>query len=161
MVRKTTKQQKKKNKTAISVWALHDLQEQACPSDLFLFYPDVEEEIEHATAAKLEEFIVMKTKLINNSVSKWANWATSKVKPIIEWIETGGKNNRAALERLEKNIETISDTKLTRNHRRKRRKRTVQYITHWDRCLWVVLYPLRTTCTDHWGGSYIYSNSRN
>ena len=45
----TTKQQKRKSKAAISVWAR--------PNDPFLFYPDVEEGIEYTTAAKLEEFI--------------------------------------------------------------------------------------------------------
>ena len=46
----------------------------------------------------------MKARPINNSVSKWAEGATSKVKSIIEWIKikTEGKNNRAALDRLEK-----------------------------------------------------------
>ena len=48
-----TKQQKRKAKAATSVRALHDLQEQAHPSDSFLFYLDVEEEIKYATAAKL------------------------------------------------------------------------------------------------------------
>ena len=59
---KATKQQKRKDKAAIGVQALHNLQEQARPSDSFLFYSDVEEEIEHATAAKLEAFIFMKTR---------------------------------------------------------------------------------------------------
>ena len=65
-----TKQQKKNTKAAISVRALHDLQDIARPSDLFIFYPDVEEEIEQTTAAKLEGFIAMKTKPIHNNVSK-------------------------------------------------------------------------------------------
>ena len=96
------KQQKRKSKATISIWALHDLQEQARPSDSCLFYPDVKEEIKHVTAAKLEGFIAMKTRPIHNSVSKWADQARSKVKSIIEWIKTGGNNNKAVLERLEK-----------------------------------------------------------
>ena len=56
----------------------------------------------HATAAKLEGFITMKNRPIHNSGSKWADQATSKVKSIVKWIKTGGKNNRAVLERLEK-----------------------------------------------------------
>ena len=96
------KQQKRRTKAAISVQDLHGLQDQARPGDSFLFYWDVEEKIEHATAAKLERFIAMTTRPIYNSVSKWANWATSKVKSIIEWIKPRGNNNRAALERLEK-----------------------------------------------------------
>ena len=99
---KATKQQKRKDKAAIAVRALHNLQEQARPSDSFLFYSDVEEEIEHATAAKLKGFIILKIRPIRNSIRKWAKRSTSKVKSIIEWIKTGGKNNRAALERLEK-----------------------------------------------------------
>ena len=66
----TTKQQKRKAKAAVSVQALHNLQEYAHSSDSFLFYPDVEEEIEHATAAKSEGFIAMKTRPIHNNVSK-------------------------------------------------------------------------------------------
>ena len=49
---KATKQQKRKAKAAISVWSLYNRQEQTRPSDSFLIYPDVEEEIEHKTAAK-------------------------------------------------------------------------------------------------------------
>ena len=97
-----TKQQKRKAKAVISVRALHNLEEQVRPSNSFLFYPDVEEEIEHATTVKLEGFIAIKTRPIHNSVSKWADQATSKVKSIVEYIKTGGKNNRAVLERLEK-----------------------------------------------------------
>ena len=37
------KQQKRKAKAAISVWTLHELQDQARPSNAFLFYQDVEE----------------------------------------------------------------------------------------------------------------------
>ena len=64
--------------------ALHDLQEIARPSDSFLFYQDVEEEIKHALAAKPEGFIVMKSRPIHNSVGKWAKQAKSKVKSIVE-----------------------------------------------------------------------------
>ena len=78
------KQDKRKAKVAISVRALHDLQDLAHPSDSFLFYPDVEEEIKQATVAKLEGFIVMKTKPIYNSVSKWAERAKSGIKSIVE-----------------------------------------------------------------------------
>ena len=85
-----TKQQKWKVKAGSSVQDLHKLQDQAGPSNSFLFYWDVGEEIEHATAAKLERFIAMTTRLIYNSVSKWANWATSIVNSIIEWIKPGG-----------------------------------------------------------------------
>ena len=67
-----TKQQKRKVKAAISGRSLHELQDQARPSDSFLFYLGVEEEIEHATAPKLMGFIVTKIRLINNSASKWA-----------------------------------------------------------------------------------------
>ena len=99
---KATKQQKRKAKAAISVRALQDLQEQAHPSDSFLFYPDVEEEIKHALAAKLEGFIAIKNRPIYNSVSKWANQATSEVKLIIELTQTGGNNNIVVLKRPEK-----------------------------------------------------------
>ena len=68
----TTKQQKRKDKAAITVWALHKLEEQARPSNSNLFYQDVEESIKLATAATLEGFIAMKTRPINNSVREWA-----------------------------------------------------------------------------------------
>ena len=57
--------------------ALHELQDIARPSYSFLFYPDVKEEIEQATTAKLEGFIAMKTRPIHNSVGKWAKQAKS------------------------------------------------------------------------------------
>ena len=55
-----TKQQKRKAKITNDVWALHDWQEIARSSDSFLFYPDVEEEIEHALTIKLEECIAIR-----------------------------------------------------------------------------------------------------
>ena len=97
-----TKQQKRKAKAAITVQALHNLQEQARPSGSVLFYSDVGNEIENATSTKSEGFIAMKNRPIHNSVSKWANRAKNTVKTIIEWIKTGGTNNRAVLEKLEK-----------------------------------------------------------
>ena len=62
----------------------------------------MEKEIENTTAAKLERLIAMKNGPIHNNVSKWADRATNKVKSIVEWIKTGGKDNTAVLERLEK-----------------------------------------------------------
>ena len=62
-----TKQQKRKSKAAISVRALHNLQDIARLSDEFLFYQDTEEEIEQATAVKLEGCIIIKTRPIHNS----------------------------------------------------------------------------------------------
>ena len=64
------KQQKRKAKAAISVWVLHKLQDQALPSNSFLFYPNTEKTIKNATAAKLEGFVVIKIRLITYSVSK-------------------------------------------------------------------------------------------
>ena len=96
------KQQKRKAKAAISVRALHELQDQSQPSDAFLFYQDVEEKIENATAAKLEGFIAMKTKPITNSANKWAEQAACKVKAMVEWMKTRGKNNKEAIERLDR-----------------------------------------------------------
>ena len=123
------KQQKRKAKAAITVQAQHNLQEKACPSNSFLFYSDVEKEKKNATAAKLEGFIAMKNRSLHNSVSKWADRATNKVKSIVELIKTGKKNNRAVLKRLEKrDRDHFRITKRTRNHRRKRKEGTVQYI---------------------------------
>ena len=72
-----TKQQKRKDKAAISVRALHKLEEIARPSDSMLFYQDVEKAIEQGTVAKLEGFIATKTRPIHNSVKKWADRAIS------------------------------------------------------------------------------------
>ena len=82
----TMKQQKRKDKTAITVRNLHTLEEQARPSDSDLFYQDVEETIELVSAAKLEGFIAMKTGPINNSVREWAKRSTGRVKLIVDWI---------------------------------------------------------------------------
>ena len=81
--------------TAIGVWVLHKLQDQSQPGNVFLFYQDIEEEIENTTAAKLEGFIAIKTKPITNSVTKWVESTACKVKSRIEWIETWrtGKNS--------------------------------------------------------------------
>ena len=49
-----TKQQKRKDKAAISVRALHKLEEIACPSDSFLFYHNLKKEKEQGTVVKLK-----------------------------------------------------------------------------------------------------------
>ena len=64
------KQQKKKANVANSVQALYKLQGQDRPSNTFLAYQDVKEEIKHTTAAKLEGFIAVETRPITNSVRK-------------------------------------------------------------------------------------------
>ena len=100
----TTKQQKRKDKAAITVWALNKLEEQARPSNSNLFYQDVEESIKLATAATLEGFIAMKTRPINNSVREWAKQSTGRVKSIVDWIRIGGKNNKESIDRIEKRL---------------------------------------------------------
>ena len=99
-----TKQQKRKDKAAITVRTLHKLEEQARPSDSFLFYSDVEAEIKNATAAKLEAFIAMKTRPIHNSVRKWAKRSTDNTTSIVDWIRIGGKNNKETIDRIEKRL---------------------------------------------------------
>ena len=89
-----TKQQKRKAIAAISVRALHKLEVIARPSDSILFYQDVEKEIEQGTAAKLEEFIAMKTRPIHDSVKKWADRTKRGAKAIVGWIRTGRNTNR-------------------------------------------------------------------
>ena len=59
---------KRKERAAITVRALHKLEEQARPSDSILFYQDMEATLKRVPAASLEAFIAMKTKAINNSV---------------------------------------------------------------------------------------------
>ena len=99
-----TKQQKRKDKAAITIRALHKLEEQARPSDSILFYSDVEEAIKHATAATLKGFIAMKTRPIHNSVHKWAKRSTGNVKLIVNWIRTGGQNKKETIDRIEKRL---------------------------------------------------------
>ena len=99
-----TKQQKRKDKAAITVRALHKLEEQARPSDSNLFYQDVEETIERVNAVTLEAFIAMKTKAINNSVREWAKRSTGRVQSIVDWIRVGGKNNKESIDRIEKRL---------------------------------------------------------
>ena len=96
-----TKQQKRKEKAAISVGDLHKLQEIARPSDSILFYQDVEKEIEQRTAAKLEGFVAMKTRLIHNSFRKWADRAISGAKSVVGWIRIGGKKKIEIIEKTE------------------------------------------------------------
>ena len=61
----------------------------------------MEEELEKATAAQLEGFIAMKTKVITNSITQWAKRLTIKVKSVLEWIRTGGKENEEAIEQID------------------------------------------------------------
>ena len=63
-------EQKRKERAAITVRALHKLEEQARPSNSILFYQDVEATIERVPAATLEAYIAMSTRAINNSVQK-------------------------------------------------------------------------------------------
>ena len=96
-----TKQQKRKEKAAVSVRDLHKLQEIARPSDEMLFYEDVKKEIEKETAATLEGFFAMKMRPIYNRVKKWADRAISGAKSVIGWFRTGEKKNRKITERTE------------------------------------------------------------
>ena len=65
-----TKQQKKKEKAAVSMRDLNRLQEISRLSNAKLFYEDVEKEREKGTAAILEGFVAMKTRPIYNSVKQ-------------------------------------------------------------------------------------------
>ena len=84
-----TKQQKKKEKAAISVRDLHKLQEIARPSDSILFYQDVEKEIEKRKTATLEGFVAIKSRPVHNSVKEWADRAISGDELIVGWFRTG------------------------------------------------------------------------
>ena len=81
--------QKRKEKAAITVQALHKLEEQARPSNSNLFYQDVEATIKLVSAATLEGFIAMKTRVINNSICDWVKRSTGRVKLIVDWIRIG------------------------------------------------------------------------
>ena len=85
----------------------------------------MEEEIKNATAAKLKGFIIMKTKSITNSMSKWDKQATCRVKSIIDWIKIGGNNNREAIKRVEKRNRDHFRHKAHKKPRKKGRDSTV------------------------------------
>ena len=136
-----TIQQQRKEKAAITVWALHKLEEQARPSNSNLFYQDVEATIELATATTLEAFISMKTRAINNSVREWAKRSTGKVKSIVDWIRVGGTNNKESIDRIEKRQRDLYWHKAHTQKRKRRDAGTEQYISQWDKHLWVNLYP--------------------
>ena len=70
---------------------LQNFQEIARPSDSMLIYQDVEKEIEQGTSAKLEGFVVMKTRPIHNSVKKWVDRAISGAKSVVGWFRKGGR----------------------------------------------------------------------
>ena len=118
-----TIQQKRKEKAAITVRALHKLEEQARPSDSILFYQDVEATIERVPATTLEAFIAMKTKPINNSVREWAKRSTGRVKSIVDWIRVGGKNNKEAIDRIEKRQRDFYQHKAHKKSKKKKRSR--------------------------------------
>ena len=61
----------------------------------------------------------MKTRPIHNSGSKSAKRSTSKVKSIVEWIRTGGKNNKEAIERIEKGLRDHFQHKVHQKNERK------------------------------------------
>ena len=94
-------QQKRIAKATISVCMLHKLQVQSRLQDAFLFYHNLEEEIQKATEAQLEGFIALKINAITNSITKWTERSIFKVKSVIEWICTGEKRNMGVIEQLD------------------------------------------------------------
>ena len=115
-------EQKRKERAAITVRELHNLEEQARPSDSNLFYQDVEATIERVPAATLEAFIAMKTKAINNSVQKWAKRSTGRVRSIVDWI-VRGTNNKEAIDRIEKRQREFYRHEAHKKPRKKKRNR--------------------------------------
>ena len=122
-----TKQQKRKEKAAISVRDLHKLQEIARPSDSMLFYQEVEKEIEQGTAETLDGFVAMKTRPIYNSVKKWVDRTISGAKSVIGWFRTGGKENREIIERAENRQRDQFKNEQYKKPQKKQRVGTVQY----------------------------------
>lgn len=117
--RSSLKQHKRKAKTAKYMYVLEHYTSNKTSHNpvahLCSIRMQLVEERENATAAKWKGFIIaMKTKAITNSVIKWAERATRKVQSRVEWIKTGGKNNKEAIQKEQINkIETISGTKCT------------------------------------------------
>mmetsp|Transcript_18530 Transcript_18530/g.20387 ORF Transcript_18530/g.20387 Transcript_18530/m.20387 type:complete len:161 (+) Transcript_18530:85-567(+) len=115
-------EQKRKERAAITVRALHNLEEQARPSDSILFYQDVEATIERVPAATLEGYIAMNTRAITNSVQQWAKRSTGKVRSIINWI-VRGTNNKEAVNRIEKRQRDFYRHEAHKKPRKKKRKK--------------------------------------
>ena len=101
-------------------------------------------------------FIAMKAKPITNNVNKWAERATCKLKLIIERIKTKRNNNKEAIERLDKqNIDRFRHKAHNKPQKKEKGKSSTVHSTFGQTSL-SGFVSLRTTCTDHWGDSYIH-----
>ena len=129
-------QQKRKERAAILVRALHTKRDLARPSDSFLFFSDLDAEIESSSAIQLESFISMKTKAINNSVTMWKYQSTHEVLPIIEWLRPYQNNNNTInnIQKRKRNKfiheENNKPRRKNKNNNNKRHKRDSTKHTH-------------------------------
>ena len=69
----------------------------------------------------------MKTRAINNSVQEWAKRSTGRVKLIVDWIRSRGKNNKESIDRIEKRLRDYYRHEAHKKPKRKRDTGTVQY----------------------------------
>ena len=98
-----TTKQKREDKAAITVRALHKLEEQA-------------------PAGTLEGFIAMKTRPINNSVRERAKQSRSRVKLIVDWIRIGEEQygiNRENREEIKRTLSIRSTHKTKEQNKMK------------------------------------------
>ena len=139
---------KRKERAAITVRALHKLEEQARPSDSILFYQDMETTIERVPAATLKAFIAMKTKAINNSVREWAKRSTGRVRSIVDWIRVRGTNNKEAIDRIEKRQRDFYQHKAHKKPRKKKRNRDSTVYSTMRHTALSGFISVKKTCTD-------------
>ena len=129
-------QQKRKERAAILVRALHTKRDLARPSDSFLFFSDLDAEIESSSAIQLESFISMKTKAINNSVTMWKYQSTHEVLPILVWLRPYQNNNNTInnIQKRKRNKfiheENNKPRRKNKNNNNKRHKRDSTKHTH-------------------------------
>ena len=108
---------------------------------------------------KLEATIIaMKTRPIHNSVKKWANWAKSGVKSILEWIRIEGKNNREVVinserksrAKIERPFPTLGTPYQKPKKKTKRRGNTIYSTMRQTTLGGFISLLYRMTCTDQW-----------
>jgi hypothetical protein len=97
---KTAEKQEQIRKTKLSetVRKLNDQREQARPSDMCLFHPDIDEYIEQSNSQAIASYISSHKRAISNSIKQWATASHLGVTSIINWVS--GNNSREQIERI-------------------------------------------------------------
>jgi hypothetical protein len=88
----------RKIKLSETVRRLNDQKEQARPSDMCLFHPDIDTYIEQSNSQIIASYISSHRRAISNSIQKWVSASHLGVRLIINWIS--GSNSREQIERI-------------------------------------------------------------